>query len=234
MVIRHSAVDVDDRQSVAPRLLPPYNAPMPLHRAVASATKGAVVTRDHLRFLRAAVRNPAAVGAIAPSSPSLAKAMLAGLDIPEGHAVLELGPGTGPITKAIHRRLKDPGAYLGIDRDERFVHLLAQRFPAMRFVAGSAEQALDHLRDAGLAHVAAVISGIPFASLPAVAQDGIIECLRDLIGRGAVFRTFQYVHAWPLPPAVRFRKRMNQCFGPPRISRPVLLNLPPAFVLSWG
>lgn len=207
---------------------------MRLRKGVASATKSAVVTRDHLRFLHAAVRNPAAVGAIAPSSAVLAAAMIADIDLPEGHAVLELGPGTGPITRAIAHRLKDPGAYLGIDRDPKFVALLSERFPGLRFVQGSAERSLEHLKDAGLEKVAAVISGIPFASLPPVVQDGIIASLEHLLGQGAVFRTFQYVHAWPLPTAVRFRKRMTDRFGPPRISRPVLRNIPPAFVLSWA
>ena len=207
---------------------------MRLRKARASATTSAVVTRDHLRFLGAAVRNPAAVGAIAPSSAVLAEAMLADLNICDGHAVLELGPGTGPITRAISRRLKDPSHYLGIDRDQQFVTLLSQKFPALRFVQGSAERSLDHLREAGLERVAAVISGIPFASLPPVVQDGIINCLEQLIAQGAVFRTFQYVHAWPLPTAVRFRRRMAERFGPACVTGPVLRNLPPAFVLSWG
>ena len=159
--------------------------------------------------------------------------MIADVDLPDGHAVLELGPGTGPITRAIQCRLKDPSAYLGIDRNEHFIRLLSLRFPGMRFVQGSAEQALEHLKEAGLERVGAVISGIPFASLPPAVQDGIIESLEQLLAQGAVFRTFQYVHAWPLPTAVRFRRRMTERFGPPRVSRPVLRNIPPAFVLSW-
>ncbi|MEX0742069.1 MAG: hypothetical protein WD079_04670, partial [Phycisphaeraceae bacterium] len=51
---------------------------------------------------------------------------------------------------------------------------------------------------------------------------------------GTEFRTFQYVHAWMLPAAVQFRRRMTRRFGPPRVSRPVLRNLPPAVVLTWG
>ncbi len=191
------------------------------------------ITWDHLRFLTALMRNPASVGAIAPSSPVLARAMVAGLDL-KGRAVLELGPGTGPITRAIQECLTDTRHYLGIDRDEQFVKLLSQRFPGMRFINGSAEDALRHLQAAGIDNIGAVISGLPFASLPASVQDGVIACIEDLLGRGAVFRTFQYVHAWPLPTAVRFRKRMAERFGKPRVSRPVVRNVPPAFVLTWG
>jgi hypothetical protein len=51
---------------------------------------------------------------------------------------------------------------------------------------------------------------------------------------GTVFRTFQYLHSWPLPAAIRFRNKMNRRFGPCRISRPIMRNLPPALVLSWS
>ena len=51
---------------------------------------------------------------------------------------------------------------------------------------------------------------------------------------GCEFRTFQYVHSWPLPAAVRYRRRMNSIFGPCRSSRVVVANLPPALVLTWG
>jgi phospholipid N-methyltransferase len=189
--------------------------------------------RDHLRFLTALLRSPAKVGAIAPSSAALAKRMVHGLDLTH-HAVLELGPGTGPITKAIASIITHPRHYLGIDREPHFIKLLKARFPDMRFITGSAQDALDHLAATpDLPPIKAVISGLPFASLPPSVQDGVIACLDHLLARGAVFRTFQYVHAWPLPSAVRFRRQMTDRFGPPSVSRPVIANLPPAVVLSW-
>ena len=192
-----------------------------------------MLSADSIRFLAAMLRSPARVGAIAPSSAALARTMIRGIDLTNGHAVLELGPGTGPITRALHAALADPSVYLGIERDGAFVELLRNRLPRMRVVEGSAERAVYHLREAGHERVGAIISGLPFASLPAGVQDGVVEALGTLMGPSTVFRTFQYVHAWPLPSAVRFRQRMCESFGPCRISRPVLRNVPPAFVLSW-
>jgi phosphatidylethanolamine/phosphatidyl-N-methylethanolamine N-methyltransferase len=192
-----------------------------------------MLSRDGLHFIKGALRSPIYVGAVAPSSPALARLMLRGLNLSDGAAVLELGPGTGPITTQIQRILPCPSRYLGIERDPQFIKVLVERFPAMRFVHGSAEQASRHLREAGMDNLKAIICGLPFASLPRGVQDGILENLEELMKPGVVFRTFQYLHALAMPSAVRFRRKMRQRFGPASMSRPVLLNLPPAVVLSW-
>lgn len=198
-----------------------------------------MATLDHLHFVKAALRSPAAVGAIAPSSAVLARQMVRDLELPAGRIVVEFGPGTGPMTEQISRILPSPDAYVGIERDPNFVKLLSRRFPKMRFVQGSAEKAPDYIAEMDHEQVGAIICGLPFASLPPSVQDGIVGAIRQMMkpatatGPGTIFRTFQYVHAWPLPTAVRFRRMMNGLFGKGRVSRPVLRNLPPAFVLSW-
>ncbi|HSZ73188.1 MAG TPA: hypothetical protein VK779_00090, partial [Rhizomicrobium sp.] len=56
---------------------------------------------EHLHFLRALIARPKNVGAIAPSSPALARAIAAQVDPAREGTVLELGPGTGVITEAL-------------------------------------------------------------------------------------------------------------------------------------
>ena len=77
-------------------------------------------------FIRHFVRNPASVGAIAPSSPRLARAMMRDLALAEGDNVLELGPGTGSFTREIKRCLPESASYLGIECESKFVELLPQ------------------------------------------------------------------------------------------------------------
>ena len=185
------------------------------------------------RFLCAFLRHPRTVGAVAPSSKALARAMCADLQVEPDGLVLEFGPGTGPFTAQIRRQLPDPGCYLGIEREPGFVRLLQQRYPNLSFVLGSAADAVElHARwgDRAVSHI---ISGLPFASLPPPVQDGVIDTVWRLLRPGGVFRTFQYVHAYSLPAAFRFRRRMQTLFGQVNRSRFVMWNLPPAFVLSW-
>ena len=188
---------------------------------------------DTTRFLLAFARDPSAIGAVAPSSRTLARAMCVGLEVGTDELVLEFGPGTGPFTDQIRRNIPDSACYLGIERDTAFVGLLQKRYPDLSFVTGSAEHAAEFSRQTSEKPVGSIISGLPFANLPPTAQDGIIESILRLLPVGGMFRTFQYVHAYALPTAVRFRRRMAATLGPSQRSRLVLRNMPPAFVLSW-
>ena len=55
--------------------------------------------------------------------------------------------------------------------------------------------------------------------------DGIVHCLH---GTGGDFRTFQYVHAYGLRAARRFRDLMNERFACFERIGPVVRNVPPA------
>ncbi len=188
---------------------------------------------DSLRFAEAFLRNPAQVGAIAPSSPFLRREMLDDLQIDEDQSVIEFGPGTGAFTGRLGQLLPHHGQYLGIERDERMTGLLRRRHPHLKFVHGSAEDALQIHEHAQIGPVAAIISGLPFASLEPVMQERIVNGVDLLLAGGGEFRTFQYAHAYSMPGSVRFRRLMTAHFGPARRSRIVLRNLPPACVLTW-
>lgn len=188
---------------------------------------------ERRKFLREFIKNPGSVGAIAPSSPQLASAMVRGLPGIENGSVLEFGPGTGAFTAAINDSLPANARYLGIEIEARFVELLGARFPNLEFEHGSAADASKIVDARGLRPVRAVISGLPFASLPVEIQDGIVKGLLDVLEPGSLFRTFQYVHAYRLPKAIRFRQQMSGLFGKLTRSRPILRNLPPAYCLTW-
>ena len=184
-------------------------------------------------FLKRFAGRPGSVGAIAPSSKALATAMVDGLSVEANEGVLEFGIGTGAFTAAIAACLPDPAAYLGIEIEEPFVELCRKRFPELRFAHASAADAARLVDEHGLRPIRAVISGLPFASLPPTVQDGILTALDEVLEEGSLFRTFQYAHAYVLPRARRFRVQMCDRFGPMRRSKLVAANLPPAYALSW-
>ena len=173
------------------------------------------------------------MGAIAPSSPALAAEMVRGLEVGAGDVIVEFGPGTGPFTAAIEPLLGDASQYLGVERDPKFVEILRGRFPQLRFAEDGAQNTLEHLSGEQVGRVKAVLCGLPFASLPPSVQDAVVGTIEKLLGPGCEFRTFQYVHAYQLPTARRFRKMMGKLFGECEKSRVVVRNLPPAYVLKW-
>lgn len=188
-----------------------------------------------LEFLKGTIRNPAAVGSIIPSSQYLAREFSRGIDMGEESVVVELGPGTGPVTEHLNEVMPDPSRYVGIETDPGYVRVLKERFPQMTFFQGSAADSLDYLKEAGFEpeDVQLVASCLPFATLPEPVQLEIYEDIDAMMTPGTWFRTIQLAHAWPMAQAERFRARMDERFGGVDRGRLVWRNIPPAFVLTW-
>lgn len=191
--------------------------------------------RDSVRFVRRFLENPGNIGAVLPSSRYLADAMVRDLNLSPGDLVVEYGPGTGPMTRAIQGLdLNTRGVhYLGIELDDEFHAGLEQRFPEMTFHLGSVENVESILSDRELGVVRAIISGLPFASLPLDVQENVVQGTHDVLAEDGEFRTFQYVHAYRLRAARRFREMMDAKFDSYIRSSPVLRNVPPAYVLTY-
>ena len=63
--------------------------------------KNGIRLNDEVRFIRSWIEKPLAMGAVTPSSRQLAQTMARYVD-PDGEGpVIELGPGTGPVTEAL-------------------------------------------------------------------------------------------------------------------------------------
>jgi len=191
--------------------------------------------RDGLGFFGSFLKNPTSVGAVLPSSRFLSRALVGDLsNLKEGELVVEYGPGTGPVTSVIHERLPFGARYLGIELEESFCDLLSARFSGMQFHCGSAGDVQKILADRGLPRPSRIISGLPFASLPAPVQDSVVDGLVwALKDSECDFRTFQYVHAYRMKAARRFRALMGEHFEQFERIGPILRNVPPAYVLRY-
>src|SRR5687767_11844387 len=79
---------------------------------------------DEVRFLRSWIEKPLAMGAVMPSGKMLARTMAQYVD-PRGEGpVVELGPGTGPITNALVERGVDPSRLVLLEYSPNFCALL--------------------------------------------------------------------------------------------------------------
>ena len=188
---------------------------------------------EHLLMLGRFVRSPRTVGAVAPSSRALAEEMVQGLDLSGAANVVELGPGTGVVTRAIAERLGPDAHALAVDVEPAFVAAIARRFPRVDAVCGSAADLPALLRERGMFPASHVISGLPFASLSAEVTTTILDAIVESLQRGGTFTTFQYVNGYPTPLAKAFRKAMTERMGSGPSRRVVWRNFPPAYVLTW-
>jgi len=188
--------------------------------------------RDHIHLLGRFLRHPRTVGAVAPSSAALARQMVAALDLREAR-VVELGPGTGSFTRAIIAKLGPAARFLAVDVDPTFIAAIRKRWPQVDCVCGSAEQLPAIVDERGLNQVDHILSGLPFASLPASITRRILDGIERTLRPGGTFTTFQYVNAYGMAAAVAFRRDLSRRLGGEPTRRLVLRNIPPAWVLTW-
>jgi len=66
---------------------------------------------DEVRFLHSWLQNPLRTGAVSPSGRALAKTMAGFVDPKQDGPVIELGPGTGPVTSALIARGVAPSGW---------------------------------------------------------------------------------------------------------------------------
>lgn len=176
---------------------------------------------EHLQFLRGLIARPKNVGAIAPSSPALAKAIAQQIDPSVPGPVLELGPGTGVVTEALIAHGIAPERITAIEYDADFAKLVAERFPRVHVVRGDAFDLKKTLGNGNGEAFAAIVSGLPLLNHPVDRRRALIEGALAKLKPGAPYVQFSYGTKPPIP-------------APPGVSVKraalVLLNLPPARV----
>ncbi|MDR1471584.1 MAG: hypothetical protein LBS75_03590 [Synergistaceae bacterium] len=177
---------------------------------------------QELLMLKELVRHPRDIGAISPSSGALAAEMASALSasLVESGTFIELGAGTGPVTKALLGRGVKPGSLLVFEKSEILAGCLSKRFPDVRVLCRGAEEMGRHVDDKS--PVRAIISSLPFRSLPADVSGAIMSEIAKVLAPGGFYVQFTYALMGEMPfvPAGFIKVR----------SRFVLLNIPPAKV----
>jgi phosphatidylethanolamine/phosphatidyl-N-methylethanolamine N-methyltransferase len=177
---------------------------------------------DEVRFIRSWIERPLSIGAVTPSGKILARAMARYVDPNSSGPVVELGPGTGPVTEALVEAGVDPSRLVLVEFNPTFCRILRSRYPEATLVQGDAYSMRRLLETLLLQPAAAVVSGLPLITKPIKLRLRLLRDAFDLMLPGAPFVQFTYSVASPLP------KR----FGGFTVeaSERIWMNLPPARV----
>jgi phosphatidylethanolamine/phosphatidyl-N-methylethanolamine N-methyltransferase len=177
---------------------------------------------DEVRFIRSWFEKPLAIGAVTPSSKALARTMAGYVDPKLSGPVIELGPGTGPVTDALVAHGVDPSRLVLIEFDPTFCRLLRKRYPEATVVQGDA-YGLRRLI-AGLLQqpAAAVVSSLPLFTKPLQTRLRLLFEAFHLMSPGAPFVQFTYHAVAPIP------KRLDRVRA--EASERIWMNIPPARV----
>jgi phospholipid N-methyltransferase len=181
-------------------------------------------------FLREFVTNPAATGAIAPSSASLAQEMIRDIGLERAAAVLEYGPGTGAFTPYIVERISPSCKLLAIELNPRFVAQFRTHFPGVTLHNGSVAEARQICDRYDIAMADAIVSGLPWAAFAPEMQQRFLDEMMRVLQPGGRFVTFAYLQGLLLTGGQNFARVLPKYFSEVQRSRIVWNNLPPAFV----
>jgi phosphatidylethanolamine/phosphatidyl-N-methylethanolamine N-methyltransferase len=185
---------------------------------------------DEARFIKAWLDNPLVTGAVYPSGKVLSRTMARAVDPAVSGPVVELGPGTGPVTEALIQRGISQDRLILVEFDPDFCRLLARRYPRATIVEGDAYRLARSLGPVLAEPVAAVVSSLPLLTKPEARRLALLEEAFDLMRPEGVFVQFTYGLTSPVP-------RVDDRFEPTRFSAkgtaPVWLNFPPARVWTY-
>ena len=176
------------------------------------------------------IKHPMKMGSIAPSSSFLADKMLEQISTQNSEFVIELGPGTGAITKHILPKLSNNRQFLGIEINIEMIKFLENEFPGIKIAPISAEKLNIYLVENGLPKASHIVSGLPWAIFNDDLQEAILASIAASLKPDGVFTTYAYVHALQLKTAKNFRKRLSSFFSNIEVTSPVWMNIPPAIV----
>jgi phosphatidylethanolamine/phosphatidyl-N-methylethanolamine N-methyltransferase len=175
---------------------------------------------DELQFIRSWIDKPLRTGAVMPSSKALARAMARAVDPNAPGPVIELGPGTGPVTAALVDRGIDPSRLVLVEFNADFCRLLRTRYPTATVIQGDAYRLRRLLETTLKEPAAAIVSGLPLLTKPLRTRLRLLADAVALMKPGAPLVQFTYGVVPPIP------KTLAGVSAEP--SNLVWLNLPPA------
>lgn len=177
---------------------------------------------DPFLFARQAMASPRRFGAILPSGSALGHVMAR---MVRGHTIVELGPGSGSITRHLLNGLGPAGRILALELDEGIAAHLQQnlRDPRLTIQVGDASNLDGWLSAMGWDEADSIVSGIPFQSLPSPVRDEILSRAQRLLSPTGRFIAFQY--------GLRLLPTFRKHFRRVRVIGPIWRNLPPAYVV---
>ncbi len=181
---------------------------------------------DAAAFLRGFLERPSEVASVVPSSVVLEARVVRRAEVSQARCVVELGPGTGGTTRALLRALPADARLLAIDVNPGFCDRLRRELDDPRLVVhlGSAESLAEILLQHALPAPDAVISGIPFSTLPEVLAQKIAASIHTSLAPGGRMIAYQW-----RPHVARY---LAPHFGP-ALTTWVWRNVPPMRVFRW-
>ncbi|HWE37165.1 MAG TPA: ornithine lipid N-methyltransferase [Isosphaeraceae bacterium] len=139
---------------------------------------------DFFLFLGKFLRHGTKIASLAPSSRWLSEATVRNVDWPRARVIVELGAGTGPITKVLAEKAHPDCKVIVLERDADFARLLRERFagrPNFDVVEGDARDLAEILAQRGIDRADYLISGLPVPSFSRDLQRDLFRVVKRVL-----------------------------------------------------
>ncbi len=188
-------------------------------------------------FVAEALSDFGTVGAIAPSSRYLTRAMLRPLPLENARVVNELCPGTGVMTRALLETLPRDATLLAFEINDRFARHLDSSIadPRLVVIHAPAEELARELNQRGYRHVDAILSSLAMGLMSDLQRHALLSEISIRLKKKGTFTQYQYLHGLQLRDRQLSKFDMyallNRYFR--SVQRSITWrNLPPAFVFT--
>jgi len=145
---------------------------------------------DFTLFLGKFLKQGTAIASLAPSSPWLSRATVRNINWQQARVIVELGAGTGPITRVLAANALPGCRVVVLERDPDFCRLLRERFEGrhdLDVVEGDVRDLASILADKGIDLADHIVSGLPVPSFPRDLQEALFRLVRQVLRPDGTF-----------------------------------------------
>lgn len=176
---------------------------------------------NKIGFLLESIKHFGMVGTVIPSSQMSAIKMTRPVDFDKAKIIVELGGGTGVITKEILRRMDKTAKLFVFETNPNFAKTLNNlKDERLTVLEESAVKAVECLGSMNIKQVDYVISTLPLAMMDEETNEKVLDVVSQILRPSGRYVQIQY--------SLISKNRIKQRFPKFRIDF-TLLNFPPAF-----
>ena len=147
----------------------------------------------NIQFFKESLKNLKEVGTIFPSSKSVVKKMVAPINFEKKLTILELGSGSGVITKKLLEKISCDSQLICFETNKKFYQELKKiNDKKMILINESAEKMKQYLDEFEIEKVDYIVSSVPLVSLPKETTNKILSISVEILGISGKLIQLQY------------------------------------------